>query len=1013
MNQRLMSILSLVVFLCTAAHASAQARLTAADLNGTVTDASGGLVSNVAIAATNVEWNVVRTAVTDESGRYLVPALPPGKYSVAASRAGFKTEIRHGIDLSLGATVTIDFTLTIAPTSETVTVAAEAPLVQTNRTEVSSLVSQRQIDSLPINGRNFISFSLISPGVAADRTPQQGPTMTSGLSFTGQRARSNNVMVDGFDNNDIVVGAVRATFSQEAIREFQVLTSSYSAEFGKAAGGVVNIVTRSGTNNLHGNAYIYLRDESLNARGHFEQFDTAGNPVSISKAPYHQTQWGGTLGGPMMKDRSFYFLSSERTDITDSRVVTIDPVAANVLNSAGFPVELGNVPLGVSNTEAFGKVDHHWSAPRLFVVRANYAKIEREGIDDFGGTVARSRGTVQLRTDWSISAAETDVFGTRWLNESRIQFAHETQEIQALDPNCGGACFNPDQGGPTLEVTGVASVGRQRITPNLRLNRHLQMADTLSYLSGPHHLKVGVEYNHISFPSGGNSLPLHFGGRYIFSPIPALGVTSALDGVVKGIPAAYVQGYGNPFYTDYGYQDVSLFVQDEYKRGRLVIKPGLRYQRQFWQDYTYTVSDVGGGTFSYPTPSDGNNIAPRIAVAYDLTGDGKTPVHASYGMFYDNIITAVLDVGRVVNGSASAVRTLVLAAPRASIAWNAPGHRLGEDQVLGLLGGSYPSLAIVPGPSLENSYAHQTAVGVDRVLRGDLALSVNAVYLRGFNMPGTIDYNPVLPARLGASRRPNDLPCSANPAAPCTNGGIPGTSASVLQYTSFGESWYKGLTVALHKRLSHHYQLLVSYTVSKAEDTSTDFQSNFVPQNSGFGRDPADRDGLPLGFDPDSERGPATHDQRHRLVVSGIYELPWRMQVSGILTAGSGRPYTPLAGADLNGDGNGGAFPPDRARRVPTDESSSVGRNSETTASQFTVDLRLTKRFTFGRNVTLDAIAEAFNIFNRVNFIEDTNQSSFVIFGTGVFPTNPLPTYGRYTLTLPPRQAQLALKLGF
>jgi hypothetical protein len=658
-------------------------------------------------------------------------------------------------------------------------------------------------------------------------------------------------------------------------------------------------------------------------------------------------------------------------------------------------------------------VDHHWSAPRLFVVRGNYAKIDREGIDDFGGTVARSRGTVQLRTDWSISAAETDVFGTRWLNEGRIQFAHETQEIQALDPACGGDCINPDQGGPTLEVTGVASVGRQRITPNLRLNRHLQVADTLSYLNGSHHLKVGVEYNHISFPSGGNSLPLHFGGRYIFSPIPALGVTSALDGVVKGIPAAYVQGYGNPFYTDYGYQDVSLFVQDEYKRGRLVIKPGLRYQRQFWQDFTYTVSDVGGGTFSYPTPSDGNNIAPRVAVAYDLTGDGKTPVHASYGMFYDNIITAVLDVGRVVNGSASAVRTLVLAAPRAALAWNAPGHRLGENQVLGLLGGAYPSLAIVPGPSLENSYAHQTAIGVDRVLRGDLALSVNAVYLRGFNMPGTIDYNPVLPARLGASRRPNDLPCSANPAATCVNGGIAGTSASVLQYTSFGESWYKGLTVALHKRLSHRYQLLVSYTVSKAEDTSTDFQSNFVPQNSGFGRNPEDKDGLPLGFDPDSERGPATHDQRHRLVVSGIYELPWRMQVSGILTAGSGRPYTPLAGADLNGDGNGGAFPPDRARRVPTDESSSVGRNSETTASQFTVDLRLTKRFTFGRNVTLDAIAEAFNIFNRVNFIEDTNQSSFVIFGTGAFPTNPLPTYGRYTLTLPPRQAQLALKLGF
>ena len=238
--------------------------------------------------------------------------------------------------------------------------------------------------------------------------------------------------------------------------------------------------------------------------------------------------------------------------------------------------------------------------------------------------------------------------------------------------------------------------------------------------------------------------------------------------------------------------------------------------------------------------------------------------------------------------------------------------------------------------------------------------------------------------------------------------GVAGTSASVLQYTSFGETWYRGLTVSLNKRFSHNYQFLVSYTFSKAEDNSTDFQSAFIPQNNGRGRNPADRFGVPLGFDPGLEKGPATHDQRHRFVLSGLYRLPLDFQLSTIVTAASGRPYTPLAGADLNGDGNGGAFPPDRARTSPTSEASSVGRNSETMDEQIIVDLRLSKRIRLGQSLSLDLIAEAFNLFNRANFSEINN-----IFGTGAFPASPLPLYGRYEQALAPRQIQLAAKLSF
>jgi hypothetical protein len=990
----------------------AQARLTGADLRGTVTDQSGRLAPGCIIAATHSETNVTRRVSTDSSGRFNVPALLPGIYTISATLSGFKTQVREGVALFLGDAVTVDFSLPVADAAETVTVTGDSPLVSPSRTEISAVINQQQIDALPTNGRNFIAFALIVPGVSNDRTPLQGAAATSGLSFTGQRGRSNNVMVDGLDNNDPFVGSVRATFSQEAVREFQVLVDSYSAEFGRASGGVVNIVTKSGTNVLHGNAFLYFRDEALNSKKYFDRFDIFGNPTSVPEPPFSQQQGGGTLGGPLKKDGTFFFTSAERTRIEDARFVTIDVGAAQLLNGLGFPVELGNVPLSVKNTELLLRLDHHWQPGRALTLRGSYADINREGIDDFGGTVARSRGTVQLRRDWSVSASEIDVWSGRWLNEVRGQYTVLDQHINALDPACGGPCSAIDQGGPSLEVTGIAAVGRQRITPQIRLVRRLQLADTVSYFKGAHQIKFGAAYNRLTLPSHGNVLPANFGGRFVFGAIPSLGVTSALDGLQKGIPAAYAQGYGNPRFPDERHADLSLFAQTEWKHDRLIVKGGLRYQRQFWQPGHFRASDVAGGTISFPLPGDSNNLAPRIAASYAMS-NGRAMVRGSYGVFYDNIALVVENNGRVFTGASDGLRTLLLPAPLASTAWNAPGRRLGEAEATALLGGSYQSLVLLPDPSLKNAFTHQTSVGFDRALTTDLSVAINAVYVRGFNLTGTLDYNPILPVMLGAGRRPNDVPCAALPTAVCVNGGTPGTSTSVVQFTSFGESWYRGLLASLSKRFSRNSQFLLSYTLSRAEDTSTDFQSSFIVQNNGYGRNPDDRFGLPLGFDPRSERGPATHDQRHRVVLSGIYQFPWNIQLSGIVTAASGRPFTPLAGADLNGDGNGGQFPPDRARRNPTDEGTSVGRNSEATAAQANVDIRLSKRFKLGTRGSLEAMVEAFNLFNRANFIEDTNQSSFAIFGSGAFPSDPLPAYGKYTLTLPPRQVQLAAKVTF
>jgi len=985
----------LVLFIAMPVALFAQ-RATASDLSGTIHDESGAVLPGVTVTATNAATNQTRTAVSDKEGRYYIGALPPGVYTISTELAGFAAQQRKGIRLQIGQLAEMNFTLRPG-TAEAIVITARSPVIDPTQTTVSTVVGQEQIDALPTNGRNFLSFSVITPGVTFDRTPQQGASATSGLTFGGQRARSNNIMVDGVDNNDPIVGAVRATFSQEAIQEFQVLTNSYSAEFGKATGGIVNIITRSGTNETLGNVFEFFRNDRLNSKGHFERFNVFGNSIDQQKAPFRQNQYGFTLGGPIKRDQTFYFLSAENLSTAASNFVTIDPAAADLLNKNGFPIELGNVPYDVRSKAFLAKIDHQFAQAHNLTVRANYASLINQNIEPFGGITAKSRGAEQNRKDWALAASETDSISQRVINEIRGQYAFERQLIESLDPNCGGPCNTFDKGGPTVEIIGVASVGRQRFTPQPRRNQRYQLKDSLSFFNGKHAFKTGFDANdvHTSF----TALPLHFGGRYIFAAlpaIPALGINqpiSALQAFAAGLPAAYVQGYGTSG-DSYNDPDVALFVQDDWNISqKLVFKMGLRYQRQWIYDIPYTVSTPGGGSYTYTIPSDNNNFAPRLSVAYDPEGNGRSSLHAAWGIFYDNQILAAAQIGNGINGRE--LRTLVLRIPSSIGAWKAPGHKLTEPST------PYPSLVISPDPGMRTPQAQQAALGYDRALGQTMSVSADLLYVHGTHQLGTIDYNPVVPA-LGTGRRPND------------KNSVAGTSASVLQYTSFGETWYKGLTLSVNKRLSNNFQFLLSYTRSKAEDNSTDFQSAFIAQNNGVGRDPNNLKGLPIGFNPNAERGLSTQDQRDRLVLSGMYQLPWRMQVSTIITAASGRPFTPLAGVDLNGDGDGGAFPSDRARTNPADPSTSVRRNSQRMASQFNVDARLSKMFSFGAGRGIEAMIDAFNLTNRANYTEINN-----IFGTGAFPSAAQKdaagrvTYGRYTEALPGRQIQLAAKVSF
>jgi hypothetical protein len=541
-------------------------------------------------------------------------------------------------------------------------------------------------------------------------------------------------------------------------------------------------------------------------------------------------------------------------------------------------------------------------------------------------------------------------------------------------------------------VAGVASVGRQRFTPTPRDNRRLQVVNTLSYAMGDHLLKGGVDASAID--GRRQALPLHFGGRYIFTGLPAIpGVLpvpiSSIQAVALGLPAAYVQGYGDSG-AAYDIGDVAVFVEDLWRPGpRLSLRLGLRYQRQFWPDYRYATPGVPG---EYAFRSDGNDLAPRAAITWS-PGSDRSVVRAGYGIYYDQTISAVAGITRTISGSADGVRTLVLTAPRAFAAWASPGRRLTESAATALAGGGFPSVTIPIDPGFRTGHAHHGFAGWEQRLRAG-TVSATAVMARGFDKLGTIDYNPVVPA-LGPGRRPLDV------------NGIAGTSASVLQYTSFGETWYRSFSLSFEARPKPGAAVRATYTWSKTEDSATDFQTAFIPQDNGRGRDPARPDGLPIGFSPSSERGPALHDQRHRLVVSAVAQLPGRVQVAGLLSAASGWPFNVLAGVDLNGDRDGGSFPSDRARRVPADAATSLARNHGRLPAQAGVDLRVGRPVRLGR-FEIEPVFEVFNLFNRANFIDVQN-----VFGPGAYPDRPSPTFGQFTQAGPARQVQLALRLRF
>lgn len=984
------SLISLL-FISTAWSQSAGA--TTSILTGSIADTQRGLIAGARITVKNVATNLVRETTTDTDGSISVNTLPPGDYELTVMADGFAPR-KALFTLELGKTTVFNLTLQPNVQEEVIEVLATS-LLDSGKTESSTNVNPELINALPINRRSFLDFSLTAPRVTPDRLPQQGVAATSGLSFNGQSARLNSITLDGLDNSEAGIGAVRSTFSQEAVQEFQIVSDSYTAEFGRATAGIVNVVTKSGSNDIHGRIFSLIRNDDTSARDVFASF----------KPSYKQYQFGGILSGPVQKDKTFYFLSFERLSIKQNNIVTLASASIGAARRQGFPISSGPIPFGLANTSVLGRIDTRLTPNNSLFVRYNFSGVFNGAFEPFGGLIAgSSEGTLRFK-DNTLGASNTYVNNRlNLINETRFLFDTLFQRVSASDI------------GPQIRITaaeGSISFGRTRFLPQRRVGEIYQFVDNLTLIRGRQRLKFGIDTQY--FTRGGD-LPFFSGGTATFTPlslttvsgIPNLPILSGLQAfdpslrtpdqraalmmlttvfpkIYAGFPAnvpladlpfprAFSQGFGIPR-TALVAKYFSGFIQDDIKLKRnLLLKAGLRY-------------DNNRVTFF---PSTKGNFSPRLALSYQFQGLPLV-LRASYGVFFGSPLTGVTSSSRLL--SSGDIKLPVIPFPFAILPYSLPGHHFPESAQIPASVNFIPQLSTIAqiDPNLRSSYSHQANLGVSFLLAKN-EIAVNYNYSRGVKILGPRNINPIV------------RPVPGNSVLSAIVGRPNPKQGNVVEFESAFDSYYNGVTISINRPLANKITGSASYTFSKSIDNSIDIRTDIQEVED------------PLR--PGDERSLSLQDVRQRFVLSGNWELSYTknpflrdFQVATIITLESGRPYNLLAGVDLNQNGDSPAGDRPLIGGVP------VGRNAGVTRGFANVDLRLTRSISINERVKIQAYAEAFNLFNRVN-ISDIDRT-FPPDLTGRFAL-PAKENGRFIVpknrfrnAFSPRQIQFGFRLNF
>jgi hypothetical protein len=739
--------------------------VTSASLTGRVEDPSGAIVCGIAVDVRNVDRNQTWSAVTDDDGRYRFPLLPVGNYELSVEAPGFAAA-RRQLALSVGQALDVPVHLRLAAERESLEVSSEVPVVETVRTQLAETILPREMDSLPLNGRNYLDLALLAPAVSRtntgnnERFAETSAVPGTGLSITGQRNLHNGFLVDGVSANDDAADLAGTFYSQEVIREFQVVTSGAIAEFGRAAGGVINIVTHSGSNLWQARLYGFLRNQRLDAR----------NAFATTEDPLTQAQYGATAGGPLRRDRTFLFTNLEQTRLNRAGFVTIAPANVAAINGAldrfgyrGPRVSTGEFGTGYDTTNYFARVDHRLNARHLLAARYSLYDVAGWNARGVGGLSDVSRGTRLDNRDQTFTISEIGTLSNRTVNELRFQF---TRSALAAPGN--------DLVGPAINISGVANLGASTTSPTGRDTDLYQVVDNVSVQSGRHFLKSGADliYNRVNILFPG-ALP----GAYTFQNVASL---------QAGRYITYQQAFGEAgqFQSN---PNLGWFVQDEWRpRPDLTLNLGLRYDLQWLPE---------------PIRTDTNNVAPRVGLAW-APGDRKTVIRAGFGLFYDRIPLRAVSNALQRDGVKYKVAVVSFGEPAAPVF---PGTLSG-----------FPSGLLVAvtsiDPGIERAYSHQSSLQLERELGRQTSVSAGFTHVRGLHLILSRNINaptltPAQAAQLGVPNLGRPDPRFGNNS----------------RYGSWGDFYYNGMTVALNRRSGRWGSVRLSYTLSKAIDTAGNF----------------------------------------------------------------------------------------------------------------------------------------------------------------------------------------------